>query len=99
MLGAESYSLRLDREASGLYSDYLWLLDFDVFAGDLQIEGASVFFRVNHGNLIQFGAEKVPAPRTPPPDTLIRSDDARRAVEHYAAVSLQIATGISTPVP
>jgi trimeric autotransporter adhesin len=40
-------------------SGRLWLVDFDVFDGGVPIEGARVFFRINSGNIIQFGTELV----------------------------------------
>ena len=87
LLGAEGFELRLDRKASGPYSDYLWFVEFDVYASGLKIEGARVFFRVNNGNLIQFGAEKVPAPGTPVPKALISLDQARAALDAYAGLT------------
>lgn len=70
LLGVQGRTLVLNANASGPYSDYLWFVEFDVYdASGLKIEGARVFFRVNNGNLIQFGAEHLPAPGTlvPPP--------------------------------
>ena len=63
LLGLEGRTLALNRDASGPYSDYLWFVEFDVIddASGLEIDGARVFFRVNNGNLIQFGAERVPS--------------------------------------
>jgi hypothetical protein len=86
LLGSEAYALRLNLQASGRLSDYLWFVEFDVYAGDLRIEGARVFFRVNNGNLVQFGAEKVPAPGTPVPVPLLSRDDALAELESYAGL-------------
>src|SRR6478736_7871744 len=48
-------SLVLDKGRSMQAAPHVWFIDFDVFAGDTPIEGARVVFRINHGNLIQFG--------------------------------------------
>jgi hypothetical protein len=47
---------------------HLWLVDFDIQRDGLKVEGARIVFRVNNGNLIQFGTENLPSPgaRTPP---------------------------------
>ncbi|RPH57519.1 hypothetical protein EHM82_01125, partial [bacterium] len=37
----------------------VWLVEFQQYHNGIPVDGASVYFRVNHGNLIQFGAEKV----------------------------------------
>ena len=37
----------------------LWLAEFEVLHGGVPIRGARVFFRVNSGNIVQFGTELV----------------------------------------
>ena len=37
----------------------LWLVDFEVLDGGVPVQGARVFFRINSGNIIQFGTELV----------------------------------------
>ncbi len=37
----------------------LWLVEFEVFHQGVPIQGARVFFRVNSGNIIQFGTELI----------------------------------------
>src|SRR5215213_898972 len=54
-LGPED-SLVLNPGRSGEVADYLWYADFDVYRGALAIEGARVNFRINNGNLVQFGS-------------------------------------------
>ena len=36
-----------------------WLLELKQVKNGIPVEGASVYFRISHGNIIQFGAEKV----------------------------------------
>ncbi|HSF39213.1 MAG TPA: hypothetical protein VLT87_05420 [Thermoanaerobaculia bacterium] len=42
----------------------VWLVELQQYHDGIPVDGANVFFRVNHGNLIQFGAEKVAPVRT-----------------------------------
>ncbi len=84
LLGIEGRTLVLNRAASGPYSDYLWLVDFDVYAANgLKIEGARLFFRVNNGNLVQFGAENLPPSRTPVPSARLSPSQAMNDLETY----------------
>jgi hypothetical protein len=77
-LGVESKELVLSHGRSGRQSDYLWFVDFDVVHAGLPVEGARVFFRINNGNLIQFGTEGLAAPGV---ETKSVSIDRARAVE------------------
>lgn len=61
-LGVDTRELVLASGRSGQQSDYLWYVDFDLVHAGLPVEGARVFFRVNNGNLIQFGTEGIAAP-------------------------------------
>ncbi|MEM9556091.1 MAG: PQQ-binding-like beta-propeller repeat protein [Acidobacteriota bacterium] len=84
LLGVDGRDLRLDRSVSGSYSDFLHVVEFDVFtASGLPIRGARVFFRVNHGNLVQFGAERMPPPGLEPPAAVLGAAEARQAVAAY----------------
>jgi trimeric autotransporter adhesin len=53
--------LTLNELGSGPIGDHLYFLDFSVMRGDVPVEGAHVFFRMNHGNLVQFGQEMISA--------------------------------------
>ena len=61
-LGVDLRELVLSSGRSGRQSDYLWFVDFDVVRGGLPVDGGRVFFRINNGNLIQFGTEGLAAP-------------------------------------
>ncbi|MFL6289369.1 MAG: hypothetical protein ACJ759_00545 [Thermoanaerobaculia bacterium] len=61
-LGIDPATLKLAPGRSGLIGDHLWLVDFDIRLEGLTVEGARVVFRVNNGNLIQFGTENLPSP-------------------------------------
>lgn len=53
-------NLRRHPDSAALAPDgRLWLIDFEVFHQDVPIRGARVFFRVNHGNIVQFGTELI----------------------------------------
>lgn len=55
-------TLVLNRERSGRKADHLWVADFDLVLDGIAVDGAHVVFRVNYGNLIQFGTEGLPNP-------------------------------------
>jgi hypothetical protein len=54
-------NLRLDRASSRSYGegDRLWVVELQQYEGDVPVEAASVFFRINHGNIVQFGCDRV----------------------------------------
>ena len=66
-LGVDPKELVLSSGRSGRQSDYLWYVEFDLVRDGLKVEGARVFFRVNNGNLIQFGTEGIASPGLPTP--------------------------------
>jgi trimeric autotransporter adhesin len=84
ILGVNPKSLVLNKGRSGNPADYLWFLDFDVTdsKGSI-IEGARVVFRVNHGNLIQFGSENLPDSKSVTPAAALSRDQALKAVSSY----------------
>jgi hypothetical protein len=61
LVGVDPANLKLNLGRSGQPASHLWFVDFDVLAGGQVIEGARVVFRVNNGNLIQFGTENIPS--------------------------------------
>ncbi|HXO19660.1 MAG TPA: hypothetical protein VOA87_07015, partial [Thermoanaerobaculia bacterium] len=83
LLGVDPKELVLARGRSGRIADYLWFVDFDVHRGGLAVEGARVVFRVNNGNLIQFGSENLPPLGVPAPPAKIAREDALRKLAGY----------------
>src|SRR5579885_358815 len=83
MLGVDPKSLVLNVARSGQPAGHLWFVDFDVLSGGQKIEGARVVFRVNNGNLIQFGTENLPVPGSLAPAVKISSQQALAAVAKY----------------
>ncbi|MFL6203696.1 MAG: hypothetical protein ACJ76J_31390 [Thermoanaerobaculia bacterium] len=84
MLGVNPNSLVLNQGRSGNPADYLWFLDFDmVDKSGAVIEGARVVLRVNHGNLIQFGTENLPARNAVAPQAKLKREEALAAVAGY----------------
>jgi trimeric autotransporter adhesin len=83
LLGLSAKELALNTGRSGKVADYLWFLDFDVTRGGIAIEGARVVFRVNHGNLIQFGMENVPPAGVAMPAVRISQNQAFATVSDY----------------
>ena len=65
-LGLHAADLRLVPEGSGPFGDHLYFLRFESTIGGLAVDHASVYVRINSGNLIQLATERV------------GDDDARR---------------------
>ncbi|HTQ80307.1 MAG TPA: hypothetical protein VMM92_09940, partial [Thermoanaerobaculia bacterium] len=86
LLGVDPKSLVLNLGRSGQPAGHLWFVDFDVYSGGpggQPIEGARVVFRVNNGNLIQFGTENLPAPGATVPPVRRSAAEALAAVAKY----------------
>ncbi|MDX1999085.1 MAG: pre-peptidase C-terminal domain-containing protein [Thermoanaerobaculia bacterium] len=83
LLGIDNALLQLDRGRSTNPSDYLWFVDFNVVREGMIVEGSRVVFRVNHGNLIQFGTEYVPGADVAVPPTKVAAKDAYEALSSY----------------
>ncbi len=52
-------TLVLDQAASGAAAGYLYFLEYNWTYGGIPVDKARVVFRLNHGNLVQFGAEYI----------------------------------------
>lgn len=59
LLGASPEDLRPIPEASGPVLDYLYFLDLQWTYHGIPVDQAHVVFRLNHGNLVQVGQEKI----------------------------------------
>ena len=80
MLGVNPSELVLNAAASGQPASHVWFIDFNVERDGMAIEGAHVVFRVNNGNLIQFGTENLPAAGVPAPKARVTKAAARAAL-------------------
>jgi hypothetical protein len=83
LLGVTGDALVLDRRRSAHPADHLWFVDFDVLNGGVPIDEARVVFRINSGNLIQFGSEQLPAPATVPAASALDREQARAVVGRH----------------
>jgi hypothetical protein len=61
MFGAPASDLRLDAKSSANVGTdrQVWLIELQQTYRGVPVEGANVFFRINNGNIVQFGNEKV----------------------------------------
>ncbi len=59
LLGVDPNALQLVETSSGPMLDYLYFLHFQWTYAGLPVDGAYVAFRLNHGNLVQFGEENI----------------------------------------
>ncbi len=83
LLHPVSGELRLNAERSGSYDDgRIWYFDYDWFIDGIPVEGARVFLRVNHGNIVQFGTERIAAGRIPAGATLDATAAFDRVFDH-----------------
>ena len=82
-MGFDPSQLTLNRARSGQPASHLWFVDYDVVREGLPIEGARVVFRVNNGNLIQYGSENLPAPGAKVPATRLTRKQALDAVSRF----------------
>lgn len=74
LLKTADLDLRFNAEGSSVYEGYFWNVEFQHFYQGVPVEGAKVFFRVNHGNIIQFGSKLVSAVRIDPTPNLTAGD-------------------------
>jgi hypothetical protein len=83
LLGFNPRELAINLGRSGQPAGHVWFVDFDVIKGGLPLEGARVVFRINNGNLVQFGSENLPARGAAVPPTRLTREQALAAVAKY----------------
>ncbi len=83
LLGVDARSLALSQGRSGQPADHVWFVDYDVTLDGLAVEGARVVFRVNNGNLIQFGSENLPHRNARVQAARLSREAALAALESY----------------
>jgi hypothetical protein len=83
MLGVDPKTLVLNLGRSGQPAGHVWFVDFDIVMNGQAVEGARVVFRVNNGNLIQFGTENIPALGAVVPAVQLTPSQALAAVAKY----------------
>ncbi|HUD42463.1 MAG TPA: proprotein convertase P-domain-containing protein [Dokdonella sp.] len=61
LLGTYGLDLRLDEERSVAFGDGnpRWFLEYAQYHQGVRVDGAFVFVRIAHGNVVQFGAERI----------------------------------------
>ncbi|HEV8581392.1 MAG TPA: hypothetical protein VGX68_20185 [Thermoanaerobaculia bacterium] len=66
LLGTANFDLRLDAGSTVNVGEekQLWFVEFQQFHRGVPVEGAKVYFRINNGNIVQFGTERVAEVRT-----------------------------------
>ena len=83
LLGVDPASLVLNLGRSGQPAGHVWFVDFDVVRGARVVEGARVVFRVNNGNLVQFGTENLPPQKAVVPTAQLTAAQALAAAAKY----------------
>lgn len=77
LLKTDGLEFRLDPANSVPYGDGTshWFVAFEQMQGGVRVDGAQLFFRISHGNIVQFGSERV-APVTIDPNPVSGRDQA-----------------------
>lgn len=77
LLSTKGLEFRLDANSSVPYGDGSthWFVEFAQYAGGVRVDRAHLFFRISHGNVVQFGEELV-APVMISTQPSISRDDA-----------------------
>ncbi len=83
LMGVEPGALVLNAGRSGQPAGHVWFVDYDVVREGMPIEGARVVFRVNNGNLIQFGTENIPVTGAVVPPTKLNQAQALAAAATF----------------
>ncbi|HEX4961262.1 MAG TPA: hypothetical protein VF173_10525 [Thermoanaerobaculia bacterium] len=83
LLGTAGSTLVLNQGRSGQPGSHVWFVDYDVVRDGMVVEGARVVFRINNGNLVQFGTENLPSPGAVVPPTKFNRDRALAVLEGY----------------
>jgi hypothetical protein len=83
LLGVNPKDLVLNQGRSGQPAEHVWFVDFDVTSAGIPIDGARVIFRVNNGNLIQFGSENLPSAQVRTPAAKFSREQALAVLEGY----------------
>ncbi|HEV2845954.1 MAG TPA: fibronectin type III domain-containing protein, partial [Thermoanaerobaculia bacterium] len=83
LLGVDARSLVLNQGRSGQPAEHVWFVDYDVTLNGLAVEGARVVFRVNNGNLIQFGSENLPHKNARVPAAKLKREQALENLADY----------------
>jgi hypothetical protein len=82
-LGVDPSQLVLNHGRSGQPASHVWFVDYDVVRDGMVVEGARVVFRVNNGNLVQYGTENLPALNAKVPPTRLSKKQALAAISQF----------------
>ena len=82
LLNVGGFDLRLDPAGTVNVGDQkqVWFVELQQYHRGVPVEGAKVYFRINNGNIVQLGAEKVSEVRTSPKPRIDRAAAIAAAV-------------------
>ncbi|MBO9662666.1 GEVED domain-containing protein [Dokdonella sp.] len=85
LLQTRGLEFRLD-PASTAYGkgDTHWFVEFAQYAGGVRVDRANLFFRISHGNVVQFGEEMVAPVRVDTRPSIARADAFKAAWQELA---------------
>ena len=87
VLNLQGFDLRLDRAQSLGYGGYYWNVVLQQFAGGLPVADAYAFFRINNGNLVQFGVNRIADVNIDTQAGLSADDSFAAAVNHIGLLT------------
>jgi hypothetical protein len=84
--------LRLDpRSSAGLgHENRLWFVEFQQVHDGVPVHGARVYFRISHGNLVQFGTDRIAEVRGAARPRIDREEALERALSHAGLADNEI---------
>jgi hypothetical protein len=83
LVGVDAATLVLDQGRSGQPAAHVWFVDYNVVRDGMVVEGARFVFRVNNGNLIQFGTENLPVAGSVVPKLAVSAVQALDSLSAY----------------
>jgi trimeric autotransporter adhesin len=98
LLNVSGFDLRLDARSTVNAGDdkQLWSVEFQQFHRGVPVEGAKVYFRINNGNIVQLGADRVAEVRTGAKPKIDRAE-ALAAVVHALGFRVDEIRQITNP--
>ena len=99
LLRVDGLDLELDRERSLVYGEegHFWSVEFRQSHGGIPVENAFVFFRINHGNIVQLGSHRVAEVALDPRPALSRQEALGVALGHAGLQALEISEKAASP--
>jgi hypothetical protein len=89
-------NLRLDRASSRPYGpeDRLWVIELQQYHEGVPVDGANVFFRISHGNIVQFGCDRIADVGIGAQPSLSAADARQRGLDTLGVAATDVAKSL-----